>query len=245
MLADYQRKHPIEFRFALGFLVCAGITVVLTALDFWFPDLWVIAGATAVCLGGGYLVKPVLLIFGRIKPLSLRGSGQYEGVPIYEIKSARANAFASGFANTKLTYFTSRATEILDDNELHAVLMHEMGHHKYNDALWGTVVALIIGNTIAVTVASLTNDISSALAFALGLSLPGLLVYLHYYRAKEKRADLYAADHLEHPEDLARALNKMLDEYRSKGVVYPKRHTFLTRYMITHPLVEERSAYLK
>src|SRR5680860_1414197 len=212
MILHCKKKYPIIFRFVLGFLLCLGVTLLLTVLDYWYNDFWVIFISVAFGLFALYLFGWVLLLFKKIKPVVIADKSKRNGVKLYQLKYKYANAYASGFGNSKVTIFTTRLLEILDDDEIKAVMLHEEGHHHYNDSLRGTLLALLIGTTIALISTTMTVSLSHSLILSAVLAIPGMWVYLDYSRAKEKRADQYAFRKLENPNLLHDAIVKMIKD---------------------------------
>jgi Zn-dependent protease with chaperone function len=125
-----------------------------------------------------------------------------------------ANAAAIPWARTMVV--TDRITELLDDDELDAVLAHEAGH--LSEAPWvalarvGTAVFLIAGLSLGPTVLwSLGVSEDDQLAALLVLALFGLLALVavrRLARRMEERADAHAREHVG-AEPLARALEKL------------------------------------
>lgn len=230
------------FRFILFFLLCLGITLTLTALDYWYNDLWIVIGSTLIGLIGLYSHKWILILFRKITPFSISGQTVKNGVKLYKQKAKLANAFASGFGNTKMTRFTTRLLELCTDDEINAVLLHEEGHHDYNDSLWGTLLMFLIGNGIALISTNVTSTLFYSIIIATVLALPGLLVYLAYYRWKETRADQYAFARLDRPAHLGEAIEKMVeDTEKQRGYKLPRTdNTFSSKYLATHPSLSIR-----
>lgn len=243
-MLDLNKKFPIYFRLVMGVLLCEFVTLLLTALHFYYPSLWVVAISVAVGLVAVYLVKWVALAFGRIKPLKIGDRQSYEGIPIYKMKGKYANAYAGGILNNKVIVFTERLVELCDEEELDGVLVHELAHHKYNDAFWGLLLAFLISHSIALVVNLYSGDVAVMLVLASVLVIPGGMIYLAYSRWKERRADIYVAKHAKYPRDLGRALIKMQKDWEALGFATPSKESFKTKYLTTHPSVRVRVGYL-
>lgn len=245
MFSQIKKKYPTARRFILYFLACAAVTLFLTLMHYWFWGGWVILGSLAVAIVGTYIYRYYLGLFKKILPLTIDGVAEINGVSIYEQKARFPNAYAFGFLGTRAVIFNKILLELCTPAEVKAVLAHEAGHHHYKDFVWGGVVILAIGNGIASLATSFDIGLWASLWLAFGLCLPGVMVYLGYSRFKEKRADMYAARHLDNPEDLAKALFKMQQFMADKGYPTPIAETFMTQYCVTHPSVMARAKYLK
>lgn len=125
-----------------------------------------------------------------------------------------ANAAAIPWARTMVV--TDRITELLDEDELDAVLAHEAGH--LSEAPWvalarvGAASLLVAGLALGPTIlwALGVSDTNQLLALAV-LLLTGLLLLVlvaKLARRMEERADAHAREHVGN-ESLARALEKI------------------------------------
>ncbi len=138
-----------------------------------------------------------------------------------------ANAFALPSGIVVLTDELVRLAR--DDNEVAAVLAHELGHvahrHVLRRVLQDSIVVLLL--------ASVTGDISSVAS--LSAALPALLVEAKYSREFEREADRFALAHLRAhdipPRHFAAMLRRLQQTRPAEGV-----HDFLA----THPPTRER-----
>jgi Zn-dependent protease with chaperone function len=140
--------------------------------------------------------------------------------------------------------FTDAMVELAKvDDELLAVLAHEIGHVKYRHSM-----RMIIQNsTLAFLLAVIAGDISGTSELFLGL--PILLTELAYSREFEREADTYAVNYLRHIEhspahfaNIMRRLEESLacenDDVACKE--REKKSTKWMNYLSSHPSTSER-----
>lgn len=117
------------------------------------------------------------------------------------------------------------------DEEVLAVLGHELGHLKERHSLR----ALLQGSVVAIVVAWYAGDVSSIAA-----GLPALLLQTGYSRDFEREADAFGAQFMVAnglaPEHLASLLEK-LEESHAGGTPPP--------YLSTHPATKDRAEALR
>jgi Zn-dependent protease with chaperone function len=123
-------------------------------------------------------------------------------------------------------------TRLLDDDEIVAVLAHEIGHVSARDGLR----QLIQGSLVGAITAWYIGDASSLLA-----SLPAAALSTRYSRTMESEADHYGAilligQHIS-PNLLADALRKLQDIQQSKASDFV--------YFSSHPLTADRIRQLR
>jgi STE24 endopeptidase len=137
-----------------GVLVVIALECVYAAMRRWPEHWWLISGA----LFAGFFVvlahlAPVVVfpIFFRFKPLenpslnerllalSRRAGTQVQGVFVWELsaKSKKANAALVGLANTRRIVVADTLLEKFSDDEIEAVLAHELGHHMHRHVFQG------------------------------------------------------------------------------------------------------------
>jgi len=189
---------------------------------------------------------------------------------VYIIPDRVPNAFATGRNHSNAAVaVTEGLLEILNDNEVEAVLAHEMSHVKHYDILVGTIAATIAG-AIAM-LASFGSMFSSGsggnrpnmivmLALIFLAPMAASIVQMAVSRNREFMADEGAAKLTGHPEWLQSALEK-LDSY-SRGHQVMNEATPATAHMFiinpfsgkdisfkalfsTHPKTEDRIARLE
>ena len=118
----------------------------------------------------------------------------------------------------------------LSDDEIAAVLAHELGHVQKRHGLQ----SILRGSSALIVVATVTGDLSTLTTFA--GTLPFMLLQSGYSREFEREADAYAADNLRaakiDPGALADALEALEKGRPSGGQDFS--------YLSTHPSTDER-----
>jgi Zn-dependent protease with chaperone function len=120
----------------------------------------------------------------------------------------------------------------LTDDEISAVLAHELGHEELRHG----IQSVLRQSSALIVVSVITGDLATLSSFS--SSLPLLLINRGYSRDFEREADAYAVDLLDKvgidPESLASALAKLEKASGTKKVA--------SGYLSTHPGTEERIA---
>jgi STE24 endopeptidase len=140
-------------------------------------------------------------------------------------RSTKANAYFSGFGSEKrVTLFDTLITE-LDEDEIVAVLAHEVGHYKRKHIIFNLISSILLtGFTLYILSLVISNPLLSE---ALGVSLPSFhigmiafgllyspisditgLIMNYISRVFEYQADNYAKDTYK-PEPLISGLKKL------------------------------------
>jgi len=196
---------------------------------------------------------------------------QRAGLPmpeLYIIPDPVPNAFATGRDyEHAVVAVTEGLLELLDEEEIEAVIAHELSHIKHYDMLIGTVVASIAG-----AIATLANfgmffggnddedrpNPIVMLILMIVMPLVASLVQMAVSRSREYMADEGSAKLTGHPEWLQSALIK-LENYARDGIVHEATpetaHMFIINpftgkeinfksLFSTHPSTEDRVARL-
>lgn len=190
---------------------------------------------------------------------------------VYIIPDSTPNAFATGRNPTHAAVaVTEGLLELLDDEEIEAVLAHELSHVRHYDILVGTIAATIAGaigviaNMMqfgAMFGGSRENRPNPIVMIALAIILPlaAAVIQMAISRNREYMADEGAARLTEHPEWLQSALAK-LSNYNHQSMVHEatpeSAHMFIINpfsgkdisfasLFSTHPSTEDRIARLE
>lgn len=187
------------------------------------------------------------------------------------VPSQTPNAFATGRnAKHAVVACTQGILQILSDNELRAVLAHEVSHVKNRDILVMSAAATIAGAISFLARIAFWNSLfggqgrngsgNAGLIAVIGMILApigALLVQLAISRSREYKADYSGAKTIGQPLALASALEKLEVANRrrplqfgspaSQGlfIVNPFRGSSFTKLFSTHPPVHERIARLQ
>jgi STE24 endopeptidase len=147
--------------YLLSLLVGGGLLLVFLWLihsmgpDFWW-QFWIVAVVFMVLVNVGYTAW-ILPLFNTLTPLAegeLRDKLlQYAAKVNFPVKhifvmdgsrrSAKANAFFSGFGKQKKVVLYDTLLEQHTPEELVAVLAHEIGHYKKKHLKWGMLVSVV------------------------------------------------------------------------------------------------------
>jgi heat shock protein HtpX len=250
-----------------GMVFAFGLAVVMNFSAYWFSD------QIALRMAGAREVSPEQApqLHSIVEELAYRAGLPKPRVAIVE--SPSPNAFATGRnADHALVAVTTGILQILDRNELLAVLGHELGHVKNKDILITSIAATIAG---AITMLAHmlqfaaffgglgsrnsdgegTNPIA-ALAMIILAPIAAMLIQMAVSRSREYGADVTGARIVGDPLALASALQKLeawsqrvpLDvnpAAASLFIVNPLRGQFVANLFSTHPPIEERVKRLR
>jgi len=240
------------------------IALVLNFGSYWFSDKIVL---------GIYRARKVSESDNPRLYKIVRNTSQAAGLPmpkVYIIPSESPNAFATG---RNPQHAAIAATEgimrILDDDELSAVMAHELGHVRNRDTLIGTVAATIAGAISYIAFMARwmpfmgSSDDDDRGGNILVMVLVGILapiaamfIQMAISRQREFKADRSSAEISHKPLALASALAK-LHNMNSKVqmnvnpatahlfIVQPLTMKGMASWFSTHPPVEDRIARLE
>ena len=255
---------------ALGAVIGLPVVLVVYALLRTTPWWWLWSALALLVLGALLtLVAPVWLapLFYRLTPLgegSLRrrlvGLGERLGVPVIGVwvadqstKSRTANAAVTGLGRTRrIILFDTLATGFTDD-EVEAVLAHELAHHLHGDVWRG----LAVQSAITVGILWLADHALRAGSAALGLAGPadpaglplfGLIVVgaslvalplgNGWSRRVERQADDFALRATRAPEPFIGAMERLAD----LNLAERQPHRLKEVFLYSHPSVGRRIA---
>lgn len=167
--------------------------------------------------------------------LSVAG-GQYFKYRFYVIKSSQFNAFSA--PSGMIFFYSGLITKMESENELIAVLAHEIGHSvKRHIAIGQKEGTYSTGAALALAILGIAVGGDAAPALITGALATGQTVNLHYSRIHEQEADSLAYHWLckmkRNPQAEVQMLGTMrrIARYRSEK---------LPQYLLTHPNPEER-----
>ena len=197
-----------------GMLMALGIAAVSNFVMYFFSDSIVLKMQRAEPLDDRY--PQVERIVQRL--------AARDGLPmpkLYYVDTPIPNAFATGRSPSHAAVaVTSGIMETLTDDELEAVLAHELGHVKNRDMLVSTVAATVAGAISYLAQfafyfgGSSDDDNSNPLAMLLAVILApiaAMLIQMAVSRSREYLADEHSHEVLGTGEPLARALRKLED----------------------------------
>ncbi len=249
------------------------LTAIFLAVGFWFGGLFGLtvglALALALNLFSYWYSDRIVLWMYRAKPLQdkkinsiVEKIAKKAGIPkpkTYIVEMDIPNAFATGRSPKHSAVAVTRGLlHSLNDDEMEAVLAHEISHIKNRDTLVSTVAAVIAGavSWIAYAFYFGNNENRNALSFILLFVLAPLaasLVRLAISRTREFGAD-HSGALLSDPLKLASALEKIsAHSGKMRGnaatshlfIVNPFSGGSMLSLFSTHPPVEERCRRLR
>jgi STE24 endopeptidase len=233
--------------------------------------VWLAAAAGSLALLY-FAPKVVLPLFFRMRPLppgemrnTLTGLCTREQFPVRDLyvidgsrRSARANAFFTGFGRNKCIALFDTLIHKHTVPELNAVLAHEIGHAKKGH-IWKSLLAgqaslfcfFFLASWFVVQPALFTafgvTHVSyyvGLVTFALSLRPLGIVVSIlscYLSRRYEFEADRFAAKAVGSPEPLISALKKLSKDNLANLTPHP----LLVGLQFTHPPVLQRIAALR
>lgn len=246
-----------------GMLIALGIAAVSNFVMYFFSDSIVLKMQRAEPLDDRY--PQVERIVQRL--------AARDGLPmpkLYYVDTPIPNAFATGRSPSHAAVaVTSGIMEILTDDELEAVLAHELGHVKNRDMLVSTVAATMAGAISYLAQfafyfgGSSDDDNANPLAMLLAVILApiaAMLIQMAVSRSREYLADEHSHAVLGTGEPLARALRKLEDwklsqppidaspsQEASAHLMFANMFSIhgLAALFSTHPSTEDRVERLK
>jgi heat shock protein HtpX len=232
-----------------GLIIGVVLGLVFVGGSFWFSDKIAVAAARA---------KPVSReeaprLYEIVEELAAK-----DDMPmprLYVSPQPQPNAFATGRGpKHAVVAVTQGILEVLDDDELRAVLAHEMSHVRNRDILIGSVAAAIaLAITFIARIAMFGaifgggdddsgGNIFGLLILAILAPLAAGLIQMALSRSREFQADASGAHLIGEGEPLARALEKI--EAYAKRVPMDVNPAEATQYII-NPLTGRQVNFAK
>ena len=245
--------------------------------------LWVIAGAAVYALIQYYAASKLAVAMTGAQPIEKKDNPRLyrivenlsiaTGMPmpkVYIIDDPAPNAFATGRdPKHAIVAATTGLMEIMDDNELEAVMAHELGHVQNYDIrvsmiAFGLVSAIGFLSDMILHMFFFSDSDNRNIPpyfYVIGIVLIVLapvmaaIIQMAISRQREYLADATGAMTTRHPEGLASALEKLRDfgqpmKNQSTSTAHlffsnPLKKGFFSGLFSTHPPLDERIARLR
>lgn len=196
----------------------------------------------------------------RLEELCLKSNISVKKILVMDAsrRSAHANAYFAGMGSARRIVLYDTLLQQLSDEEIAAVLAHEIGHMKHKHVLRGIyvgsacqllgfcVVALLVQWELFYNAFGLTQAGGVAGAFFILSVIGGVFSFWfipamsQWYRAHEYQADAYAARLIGSGAPLITGLKKMTKESLASIEDHPTSHAFYA----SHPTLKERESAL-
>jgi len=259
--------------FGLSWLLVTGAMVGWLAAALRWPTVWwIVVGLLAAVLAVvvSFLVPVVVEpLFARVAPMPpgplrdrLLALARRDGVEVRDVlvsdasrRTSALNAYVSGLGSTRRIVVHDTLLDAGDDDAVHAVVAHELGHVVAHDVRTGTVLGAV-GAGLAVAAASvlLARPSLLAAAHATSVSDPAVVGLLMTYgtwagllgaplhsaisRRLEWRADRHCLDLTADPATVARMHRRLA--VTNLAALRPPR--LLHLWFGTHPTSPQRIA---
>jgi STE24 endopeptidase len=178
---------------------------------------------------------------------------------VFEIKfskdTKKANAAIAGFGKGRRVLLGDTLLEDCSDEEIEAVFAHELGHirllHTWKIFGFGAVISLVsfyftfvlFEAGTSVLAFEEAHDIGAFPLLALVLMVVGLILMpmqLWYSRHLEKRADIFAVQHVENPQSFASVMAKLA----SQNLIDMSPSRLEEVLLHDHPSISKRLSYI-
>ena len=250
-----------------GLFIGLALGLVMVGGSYWFSDKLAVASARAQPIDE----RDAPQLYAMVRDLAQRADAPMPRV--YLSPEPQPNAFATGRnPNHAVVCVTQGLLQVLEPDEVRAVLAHEMSHVKNRDILIGSVAAaLAMAVTFVARMAmwgaifgggggndNRNGNVFGALLLAVLAPVAAVVIQMGISRSREFEADHSGAELLGSGESLARALEKI--EAYAKQVPMDVAPAQATAYIVnpltgrqvqfanlfrTHPPTAERVARLR
>ena len=169
-------------------------------------------------------------------------------------RDKRLNAYFGGFGATKKVVLFDTLIEKLTNNEILAVLGHELGHFKHGDIFKNIALSFVLLGVIFAVFGNLPNSVfaglnlkfdGGAILVFMILFLPILQAFLEPLVSKFSRMHEFGADEfaktVRNKDDMISALKKLGSENKA----FPISHKIYSAVYHSHPSLYERIEELK
>ena len=263
-VVDFLKSFVMTLIF--GFVIAFALVWLIENIAFWW--IWGFALMLFVAIGAN-IIYPLIIapIFNKFTPLNdealksrIEGIMQCVGFKANGIfvmdaskRDGRLNAYFGGFGKAKRVVLFDTLLSKVSQNELLAILGHELGHFKHKDLLKNICIMafvlfalfFIAGNLPQWLFADFDSGVNGGKNGALTLCVLILIANLisfyfmpiinFFSRKAEYKADEFGAN-LTNKADLRNALAKLVSENKA----FPYSHRIFVFFYMSHPPLIER-----
>ena len=250
----------------LGILMSVGLWLVSASPRHWWLWVWgffLIFGLFIMYVSP-YVIEPLFNKFTPVEDKELENRiktlGQKVGIKVSRIfkmdaskRSTHTNAYFTGIGRVKRIILYDTLLEKMDNNEVIAILAHEIGHWKKKHVLKRIVISEIIAfaalyiafkilqTDFLLDLFSITSDSLFAKIVILGfigsiVAFPFSPLSSYFSRRHERQADRFACELTGDPESLATSLIKLSKDNLSN--LHP--HPLYAGFYYSHPPIVQR-----
>jgi STE24 endopeptidase len=250
----------------IGILISVGLWLVSTSPDYWWLWVWgfFLAFSLFIMYISPYVIEPLFNKFTPIEDKTLeeqiKSTAQKVGIKVSRIfkmdaskRSKHTNAYFTGIGKVKRIILYDTLLEKMDNNEIIAVLAHELGHWKKKHVLKRIIVSEVVAFVVLyISFKILQTDFLSELFSIESSSFFAKIVILgfigsivafpisplssYFSRRHEGVADRFACELTGNPESLASSLIKLSKDNLSN--LHP--HPLYATFYYSHPPVVQR-----
>ncbi|CUU77961.1 M48 family peptidase [Campylobacter hyointestinalis subsp. hyointestinalis] len=171
---------------------------------------------------------------------------------VYIIDDNAPNAFATGRNHENAAVaLTSGLINLMNENEIKAVVAHELGHIKHYDILTGSIAAVFAGALSLISnfaqLGTIFNknennrpNMITTIALAVITPLVASIIQMSISRSREYEADRFSAITTQHPQWLIDALSK-LENYSQNHAVLKNADPQTAHMFIINPFGNVKS----
>lgn len=238
----------------IGVTLALSLAIVLNFISFWYSDRIILRMFHAIPTKHAQLTKIT-------ERLAMEAKIPMPKLYIIPTKPDIMNAFATGRDPAHSAVAVTRGLLTLEDDEIEAVVAHEIGHIRNRDTLVSTVAAVLAGAisylaqigywSLFMGSRREQGNIIGLLLIMIFAPLAAILIKLAITRAREYGADYMGVVISKKPKSLVNALTKISSSTRESflhgpsatshlWIVNPFHKDWFTTLFSTHPPIKER-----
>ena len=237
-----------------GITIALAFALVLNFLSYWYSDRIILRMFNAIPTRHVQLTK-------MTERLAREAKIPEPKLYLIPTKPDIMNAFATGRDPKHSAIAVTRGLLTLDDDEIEAVIAHEIGHIRNRDTLVSTIAAVLAGTisymaqigywSLFIGSRRERGNIFGLLLIIIFAPLAAILIKLAISRSREYGADYMGVLFSKKPKSLVSALTKISNSTRNSvlhgssatshlWIVNPFHKDWYTTLFSTHPPINER-----